>query len=129
MVLRAGSFLQRDQGTRPVAGLRVGAPALGRGARLSAAARARRRAALPAHAAGRLAQRTARRAGAPEGPARVSPQAALPSFGGKRARLRDRRVSEPPKHHVKIYTDGGCAPNPGPGGWAAILLMGAHEKE
>ena len=38
-------------------------------------------------------------------------------------------MSEPPKHHVKIYTDGGCAPNPGPGGWAAILLMGAHEKE
>jgi ribonuclease HI len=34
-----------------------------------------------------------------------------------------------PKHHVTIYTDGGCAPNPGPGGWAAILLMGPHEKE
>jgi ribonuclease HI len=34
-----------------------------------------------------------------------------------------------PKHHVTIYTDGGCAPNPGPGGWAAILLMGAHQKE
>jgi ribonuclease HI len=38
-------------------------------------------------------------------------------------------MSEAPKHHVKIYTDGGCAPNPGPGGWAAILLTGAHEKE
>lgn len=24
---------------------------------------------------------------------------------------------------VKIYTDGGCNPNPGPGGWAAILLF------
>ena len=23
---------------------------------------------------------------------------------------------------VHIYTDGGCAPNPGPGGWAAILI-------
>ncbi len=23
---------------------------------------------------------------------------------------------------VTIYTDGGCAPNPGPGGWAAVLL-------
>ena len=38
-------------------------------------------------------------------------------------------MSEATKHHVTIYTDGGCAPNPGPGGWAAILLMGAHEKE
>jgi ribonuclease HI len=33
-------------------------------------------------------------------------------------------------HHVVIYTDGGCAPtNPGPGGWAAILIKGAHQKE
>lgn len=23
---------------------------------------------------------------------------------------------------VHIYTDGGCSPNPGPGGWAAVLL-------
>ncbi len=38
-------------------------------------------------------------------------------------------MSEAPTHHVTIYTDGGCAPNPGPGGWAAILQMGAHEKE
>ena len=38
-------------------------------------------------------------------------------------------MSEAAKHHVTIYTDGGCAPNPGPGGWAAILLMGAHQKE
>jgi ribonuclease HI len=38
-------------------------------------------------------------------------------------------MSEAPAHHVTIYTDGGCAPNPGPGGWAAILQMGAHEKE
>ncbi|NLF11923.1 MAG: ribonuclease HI, partial [Anaerolineaceae bacterium] len=22
-----------------------------------------------------------------------------------------------------IYTDGGCNPNPGPGGWAAILRL------
>jgi len=27
-----------------------------------------------------------------------------------------------------IYTDGGCDPNPGPGGWAALLRFGAHEK-
>jgi ribonuclease HI len=24
---------------------------------------------------------------------------------------------------VTIYTDGGCSPNPGPGGWAALLLF------
>lgn len=30
---------------------------------------------------------------------------------------------------VTIYTDGACSGNPGPGGWAAILLAGPHEKE
>jgi ribonuclease HI len=30
---------------------------------------------------------------------------------------------------VTIYTDGGCDPNPGPGGWAALLLSGDHRKE
>jgi len=30
---------------------------------------------------------------------------------------------------VTIYTDGGCDPNPGPGGWAAVLLSGSHRKE
>jgi ribonuclease HI len=30
--------------------------------------------------------------------------------------------------HVTIYTDGACEPNPGPGGWAALLLFGKHEK-
>ncbi len=30
---------------------------------------------------------------------------------------------------VRIYTDGACAGNPGPGGWAAILISGPHEKE
>jgi len=30
---------------------------------------------------------------------------------------------------VTIYTDGACEPNPGPGGWAALLLFGRHEKE
>ncbi len=29
---------------------------------------------------------------------------------------------------VVIYTDGACSGNPGPGGWAAILRYGAHEK-
>lgn len=30
---------------------------------------------------------------------------------------------------VHIYTDGGCIPNPGTGGWGAILLFGSHRKE
>lgn len=30
---------------------------------------------------------------------------------------------------VDIYTDGACLGNPGPGGWAAILRSGPHEKE
>jgi ribonuclease HI len=30
---------------------------------------------------------------------------------------------------VEIYTDGGCKPNPGPGGWAAILRFGSTERE
>lgn len=30
---------------------------------------------------------------------------------------------------VTIYTDGGCIGNPGPGGWAAILLYGEHVRE
>jgi ribonuclease HI len=30
---------------------------------------------------------------------------------------------------VDIYTDGACSPNPGRGGWGAVLRYGAHEKE
>lgn len=30
--------------------------------------------------------------------------------------------------HVVIYTDGACKPNPGPGGWAALLRFGSQEK-
>ena len=29
---------------------------------------------------------------------------------------------------VEIYTDGACRGNPGPGGWAALLRLGEHEK-
>jgi len=29
---------------------------------------------------------------------------------------------------VKIYTDGACRGNPGPGGWGALLLAGKHRK-
>lgn len=30
---------------------------------------------------------------------------------------------------VTIYTDGACSGNPGPGGWAAILISGNNRKE
>ena len=30
---------------------------------------------------------------------------------------------------VEIFTDGACKGNPGPGGWAAIVRSGDHEKE
>lgn len=29
---------------------------------------------------------------------------------------------------VEIWTDGGCKPNPGAGGWAAVLRFGDHER-
>ena len=31
--------------------------------------------------------------------------------------------------NVTIYTDGACSGNPGPGGWAAVLLYGDNKKE
>ena len=30
---------------------------------------------------------------------------------------------------IKIYTDGACVGNPGPGGWAAIILANNEKKE
>ena len=30
---------------------------------------------------------------------------------------------------VRIYTDGACKGNPGPGGWGALLQVGDHEQE
>lgn len=35
----------------------------------------------------------------------------------------------PGAKRVDIFTDGACKGNPGPGGWGALLRMGAHEKE
>jgi len=32
-------------------------------------------------------------------------------------------------HVVKIYTDGACRGNPGPGGWGVLLCDGAGERE
>lgn len=30
---------------------------------------------------------------------------------------------------MKIYTDGACSGNPGPGGWGAVLIYGKTEKD
>ena len=30
---------------------------------------------------------------------------------------------------IILYTDGACSGNPGPGGWAAVLIYGEHKKE
>lgn len=30
---------------------------------------------------------------------------------------------------IKLYTDGACSGNPGPGGWGALLIYNGHEKE
>jgi ribonuclease HI len=37
--------------------------------------------------------------------------------------------SEPEATEVEIWTDGGCKPNPGPGGWAALLRFRDIEHE
>jgi len=33
------------------------------------------------------------------------------------------------KQLVEIFTDGACSGNPGPGGWAAVLIYNGKEKE
>lgn len=38
-------------------------------------------------------------------------------------------MTEEDKKLVRLYTDGACSGNPGPGGWAAILKFGPHQKE
>jgi ribonuclease HI len=38
-------------------------------------------------------------------------------------------MPEPTDGVVEIFTDGACSPNPGPGGWGAILRYGSHRKE
>ncbi|HOV60064.1 MAG TPA: ribonuclease HI [Candidatus Hydrogenedentes bacterium] len=40
-----------------------------------------------------------------------------------------RMEARPGETPVIIHTDGGCAPNPGPGGWAAVLRYGDRVKE
>jgi ribonuclease HI len=38
-------------------------------------------------------------------------------------------ASEPVENIVEIWTDGGCKPNPGPGGWGAILKFKGNVRE
>ncbi|MGG9998962.1 ribonuclease HI [Pseudovibrio ascidiaceicola] len=38
-------------------------------------------------------------------------------------------MTEETRPQITIYTDGSCSPNPGPGGWGAILSNGKREKE
>lgn len=38
-------------------------------------------------------------------------------------------ASDPIENTVEIWTDGGCKPNPGPGGWGAILKYKGSIKE
>ena len=33
------------------------------------------------------------------------------------------------KEEIVIYTDGACSGNPGPGGWAAVLIYKENRKE
>ena len=37
--------------------------------------------------------------------------------------------AQPEVKRVAVYTDGGCQPNPGPGGWGAVLIFNGLEKE
>ena len=30
---------------------------------------------------------------------------------------------------IKVYTDGACRGNPGPGGWGVLILLNNEEKE
>jgi ribonuclease HI len=39
------------------------------------------------------------------------------------------RSRDPQTTEVQIYTDGGCDPNPGPGGWGAILVLDGQTQE
>ena len=41
----------------------------------------------------------------------------------------DAMTTAPSTVPVLIHTDGGCKPNPGPGGWGAVLRYGSHVRE
>ncbi len=40
-----------------------------------------------------------------------------------------RLTSAPSADLITLYTDGACLGNPGPGGWAAIIIEGGNERE
>lgn len=37
--------------------------------------------------------------------------------------------NQPPMPRIEIYTDGGCDPNPGPGGYGAVLVHPRKRSE
>ena len=41
----------------------------------------------------------------------------------------DAKPSDESGMRVRIYTDGACSGNPGPGGWGAVLLYNGQRKE
>ncbi len=131
LVLRAGPRLQRHQGPRAAAGAANRCVRC----RMKSAPHCR---CSPAAAALRFLltrlvdfpQCAAGCARCAEGPARILPQAALPSGGRQRPRLRDRRMNDAPKRpHVVVYTDGGCAPIPDVVAGPRILRSGERIKE
>ena len=38
-------------------------------------------------------------------------------------------MTQAQRKSVEVHTDGACLGNPGPGGWAALLRYGRHERE
>jgi ribonuclease HI len=56
-----------------------------------------------------------------EGPAPDKEKSRRPSGKGKER--------TPSPGEIEIFTDGACRDNPGPGGWAAVLRYGDHEKD
>ena len=38
-------------------------------------------------------------------------------------------MTQAKRKSVEVHTDGACLGNPGPGGWAALLRYGQHERE
>jgi hypothetical protein len=56
--------------------------------------------------------------------AAAAANAAARAGGCRRAHHQSRSMTE-----VDIYTDGACRGNPGPGGWAALLIAGEVRKE
>ena len=57
----------------------------------------------------------------------------IPSPSWERARVRVTPPTKPntksPKRSIDIYTDGSCIGNPGPGGWAAIIIENGATRE